>query len=134
MTLKNCTIKYLINQVLISILEEKREYKESIKKYIKCHKKNFREYKEDEEQKRTMVRKARESLETLRECLLDMNFECFAETEQGSEIVSLEEKARKIYQETIDEVREKIDQEKKCVCRLPFQQKCIFARLEHTGR
>jgi len=99
--------KLSINQYF----RKKREYKESIKKYIECHKKYFREYKTDEEQKRKLVRKARESLETLRECLLDMNFECFAETEEGSKIVLLEEKARKIYQGTIDEVQEKIDQE-----------------------
>ncbi len=40
-----------------------------------------------------------------------MNFELFAETEEGREIALLEEKARKIYQATTDEVREKIDQE-----------------------
>src|SRR5260370_24756251 len=58
-----------------------------------------------------MVRTARESLETLRDCLLDMNFEVFAETEEGREIALLEEKARKIYQATTDQVREKGDQQ-----------------------
>src|SRR5260370_32988313 len=58
-----------------------------------------------------MVRTARESLETLRDCLLDMNFEVVAETEEGREIALLEEKARKIYQATTDQVREKGDQQ-----------------------
>src|SRR5258708_3052940 len=92
-------------------LRRKEEYKENIKKYITCRKKIFKESKEDEEQKRAMVRTARESLETLRDCLLDMNFEVFAETEEGREIALLEEKARKIYQATTDQVREKGDQQ-----------------------
>ncbi len=89
----------------------REEYKKSIKNYITCRKKHFKESKADEEQKNAIVKTARESLETLRECLLDINFEVFAETEEGREIALLEEKARKIYQATTDEVQEKIDQE-----------------------
>src|SRR5260370_42337834 len=81
---------------------KKKEYKESIKRYIECRKKFFREYKTDEVQKRELVKMARESLDTLRECLLEMNFECFAETEQGGEIVWLDAKERNINQEAGD--------------------------------
>jgi hypothetical protein len=46
----------------------------------------------------------------IREALLERCFESFAETEQGKEIVQLEEKARELYWATTDHVREKVDQ------------------------
>src|SRR6266436_517040 len=50
----------------------------------------------------------------IREALLERNFECFAETEQGKEIARLEERARQVYWGTTDHVREKADQEHDC--------------------
>ncbi|HYT43245.1 MAG TPA: hypothetical protein VEP90_12980, partial [Methylomirabilota bacterium] len=95
-----------------SYFSKKKEYKHSLKTYITCRKKYYRQYKTNNEvQKQAMVQTVRESLATLRDCLLDMHFAYFAETEQGREMALLEEQASNIYQQATDDVRAKIDQQ-----------------------